>query len=368
MLFKVTMDVQLPHTMPKESADALKAAERELAQSLQRSGKWRHLWRVAGRYANVSIFDVSGAAELHELLTSLPLFPYMKIEVEALCRHPSSIHDDGRPLKPTAVSPETCPAARPSSPPTKRESETNMDKQAIDAVLRKIQGAEANKEASRVQQIVNRIVHDLFHTIEDFDVQPEEFWSAMHYLTEAGRNGEYGLIAAGLGLEHFLDLRSDEAEARAGVTGGTPRTIEGPLYVAGAPEEKGFARLDQDAAARRSAVHAGPGARHARQAAGQCAGGSLACQPSGRLLLLDPGQSPFNLRRSIRTDADGRLPLPLARAGRLQRAARRLHRQADEAAGPPRHPSGAHPLLRVATGLSQADHADQHRGRSLSVG
>lgn len=96
MLFKVTMDVQLPHTMPKESADALKTAERELAQSLQRSGKWRHLWRVAGRYANVSIFDVSGAAELHELLTSLPLFPFMKIEVEALCRHPSSIHEDDR--------------------------------------------------------------------------------------------------------------------------------------------------------------------------------------------------------------------------------------------------------------------------------
>ncbi|WP_034300505.1 muconolactone Delta-isomerase [Herbaspirillum sp. RV1423] len=96
MLFKVTMDVQLPHAMPKEAADELKLAERELAQSLQRSGKWRHLWRVAGRYANVSIFDVDDAAELHDLLTGLPLFPYMKIDVEALCRHPSSIHEDDR--------------------------------------------------------------------------------------------------------------------------------------------------------------------------------------------------------------------------------------------------------------------------------
>jgi len=96
MLFKVTMDVQLPHTLPKESADALKNAERELAQRLQREGKWRHLWRVAGRYANVSIFDVADATALHDLLTSLPLFPYMKIEVEALCRHPSSIHEDDR--------------------------------------------------------------------------------------------------------------------------------------------------------------------------------------------------------------------------------------------------------------------------------
>jgi muconolactone D-isomerase len=96
MLFKVSMTVRLPHDMPKAQADELKATERAVAHELQRSGKWRHLWRVAGRYANVSIFDVSGADELHELLTALPLFPYMDVEVEALCRHPSSIHDDDR--------------------------------------------------------------------------------------------------------------------------------------------------------------------------------------------------------------------------------------------------------------------------------
>lgn len=96
MLFKVCMTVRLPHTMDSAEADQLKATERALAQELQRSGKWRHLWRVAGQYANVSIFDVADAEELHALLMSLPLFPYMDIDVEALCRHPSSIHDDDR--------------------------------------------------------------------------------------------------------------------------------------------------------------------------------------------------------------------------------------------------------------------------------
>jgi muconolactone D-isomerase len=96
MLFKVSMTVRIPHDMPKAQADELKAVERAVAHELQRSGKWRHLWRVAGRYANVSIFDVTGADELHALLTSLPLFPYMDVDVEALCRHPSSIHDDDR--------------------------------------------------------------------------------------------------------------------------------------------------------------------------------------------------------------------------------------------------------------------------------
>ena len=96
MLFKVSMTVRLPHTMPPAEAEHLKDTERALAQALQRSGKWRHLWRVAGHYANVSIFDVADNTELHALLLSLPLFPYMEIEVEALCRHPSSIHDDDR--------------------------------------------------------------------------------------------------------------------------------------------------------------------------------------------------------------------------------------------------------------------------------
>ena len=57
--------------------DELKARERALAQELQRNGRWRHLWRMAARYANVSVFDVECPAELHELLSGLPLFPYM---------------------------------------------------------------------------------------------------------------------------------------------------------------------------------------------------------------------------------------------------------------------------------------------------
>ncbi|HVI88419.1 MAG TPA: muconolactone Delta-isomerase [Dongiaceae bacterium] len=96
MLFHVTMNVRLPHDMPVEKANELKATERNIAQHLQREGKWRHLWRVVGRYANVSVFDVRDAQELHDILSSLPLFPYMDIAVTALCRHPSSIHEDDR--------------------------------------------------------------------------------------------------------------------------------------------------------------------------------------------------------------------------------------------------------------------------------
>ncbi|QRX81681.1 muconolactone Delta-isomerase [Glaciimonas sp. PAMC28666] len=94
MLFQVRMDVNLPQTMPEHQATELKKTEREIAQALQVSGKWRHLWRIAGQYANISVFDVSSVEELHTLISTLPLFPYMQIQIMPLCRHPSSIRSD----------------------------------------------------------------------------------------------------------------------------------------------------------------------------------------------------------------------------------------------------------------------------------
>ncbi len=91
MLFHVRMDVRIPQDLdPEVRADVL-AREKAYSQELQRSGKWPHLWRIVGEYANVSIFDVAGNDELHDLLSGLPLFPYMEITVMPLAQHPSSI-------------------------------------------------------------------------------------------------------------------------------------------------------------------------------------------------------------------------------------------------------------------------------------
>jgi muconolactone D-isomerase len=96
MLFQVEMEVTIPHGVDSAYIEGLKAAEKARAQDLQRSGKWRHLWRVAGQYRNISIFDVESNAELHDILVSLPLFSFMVLRVTPLCRHPSSVHDDDR--------------------------------------------------------------------------------------------------------------------------------------------------------------------------------------------------------------------------------------------------------------------------------
>lgn len=96
MLFKVDMTVNIPYRMPANEIEEIKTREKAYSQQLQRDGKWRHIWRVAGQYANVSIFDVDDADELHRILMALPLYPFMDIRVEALCRHPSSIQSNDR--------------------------------------------------------------------------------------------------------------------------------------------------------------------------------------------------------------------------------------------------------------------------------
>lgn len=91
MFYHVRMDVHPPYGIDPAEFDRLKAEEKAKAQDLQREGKWVHLWRIAGQYSNISVFDVENNDELHGILSTLPLFPFMQVEVMALARHPSAI-------------------------------------------------------------------------------------------------------------------------------------------------------------------------------------------------------------------------------------------------------------------------------------
>ncbi|WP_263357244.1 muconolactone Delta-isomerase [Acidicapsa ligni] len=91
MLFHVYIDVQIPHGTDPEKLKELSEREHERAKELQLRGKWIHLWRVAGKYSNITILEVADPAELHDILSSLPLYPFMQIEVTALCKHPGSL-------------------------------------------------------------------------------------------------------------------------------------------------------------------------------------------------------------------------------------------------------------------------------------
>lgn len=184
-----------------------------------------------------------------------------------------------------------------------------MNHAEIEALARQWIVDAADRPANpRVQQVVVRLVGDLCKAIEDLDVTPSEFWRGVAYLAAEGASKELGLLAAGLGLEHFLDLRAEEAERRAGLGGGTPRTIEGPLYVAGAPESVGFARLDDGSEADRAetlfmqGTVFDPEGRPVPGARVEVWDANL----RGNYSFFDRTQSDFNLRRTIVADAQGR--------------------------------------------------------------
>lgn len=116
-----------------------------------------------------------------------------------------------------------------------------------DAVQKLLDRAAGLGEAggdARLKAILRDLLEALMTVIERHDISESEFWRGVDFL---GRGAdEFGLIVPGLGIEHFLDLHMDAQDAEAGRSGGTPRTIEGPLYVAGAPLVDGDLKTTND--------------------------------------------------------------------------------------------------------------------------
>lgn len=104
---------------------------------------------------------------------------------------------------------------------------------AVQTLLDKASGLDMAGGNPRLKAILRDLLQGLVDVMEKHDVSESEFWQALRFIQDGA--GELGLIAPGIGLEHFLDLYMDAKDAAAGAAGGTPRTIEGPLYVAGAP-------------------------------------------------------------------------------------------------------------------------------------
>ncbi len=185
-------------------------------------------------------------------------------------------------------------------------TQTVMGTPEVDALLDKAAGLDTGSGDARLKIILRDLLAGLFATIERHDMTPNEFWSAVSYLTRLGQANESGLLVAGLGVEHFLDILMDEKEKAAGLAGGTPRTIEGPLWLADAPLEKGEARLDQDPDEGEVILMDG----QVRDAEGRPVPGAIVdvwhANSKGGYSFFDPSQSKWNLRRRIETDGEGR--------------------------------------------------------------
>jgi catechol 1,2-dioxygenase len=172
-----------------------------------------------------------------------------------------------------------------------------MDKATISNLAARAAGLDNKGGDPRLKQVVNRLLVDLMTAIDELDISMDEFWAGVAYIGKAGQANELGLIVPGIVLEHFLDLRLDAAERRAGLTGATTRTIEGPLYVAGAPLAKGEVRLDDGTDEGEVLFMEG----QVRDTAGKPIAGAVVdvwhANSMGFYSFFGPPQAAFNLRR-----------------------------------------------------------------------
>ncbi|KAB7778918.1 MULTISPECIES: catechol 1,2-dioxygenase [Xanthomonas] len=178
----------------------------------------------------------------------------------------------------------------------------------VQAFLRSVCGLDQAGGDARAKQIMHRLLSDLFKAIDDLNVTPDEYWTAVAWLNDLGAAGQAGLISPGLGVDHFLDLRLDAIDAELGIDNPTPRTIEGPLYVAGAPVAHGFARLDDgsDENGHTLIMHGTVYAADGRPLPGATVE-VWHCDTRGFYSHFDPTgkQAPFNMRRTIVADDNG---------------------------------------------------------------
>ncbi|MBN8411951.1 catechol 1,2-dioxygenase [Halomonas denitrificans] len=182
-----------------------------------------------------------------------------------------------------------------------------FDTPEVQDFLNTVAGFDKNGGDERAKEILHRLLSDLYKLIDDYDVTPEEFWAGISVLNALGAGTQFGLLAPGLGFDHYLDMRMDAEDAARGLQGGTPRTIEGPLYVAGAPESEGLARMDDGSDTQAEVMWL---TGQVRDTSGQPIAGAKVeiwhADSKGNYSFFDPSQSDYHLRRSIFTDADGR--------------------------------------------------------------
>ncbi|KRA66648.1 MULTISPECIES: catechol 1,2-dioxygenase [Rhizobium/Agrobacterium group] len=183
-----------------------------------------------------------------------------------------------------------------------------FDRPDVQQFLTVLSGLDKAGGSPRMKEIVHRLMTDLFRAIDDLNITPDEYWTGIAWLNDIGAAGQAGLISPGLGLDHFIDERLDAIDASIGIDNPTPRTIEGPLYVAGAPVSTGFARLDdgRDLNGHTMIMHG-----VVRGADGKPLPGAKVevwhCDTRGFYSHFDPTgvQAPFNMRRTIIADENG---------------------------------------------------------------
>ena len=90
MLFLLKIDVSIPPAMSQSEKDKLRERENARAMQLIEQGTLVRIWRIVGRIANFSVWQADTPEALHDAIGSLPMFPYMKVDVTPIINHPAT--------------------------------------------------------------------------------------------------------------------------------------------------------------------------------------------------------------------------------------------------------------------------------------
>lgn len=181
-----------------------------------------------------------------------------------------------------------------------------MPEYTPDQLLAAINASCTRPGDARVKLIAERVLGEVFKIFQEFDVTHEELWALNGWLNDLGKAHHAGLLTAGVGLERLIDIMNDAKDQQSGRKTGTPRAIEGPLFVPGAPQTVGVARLDDGTETGEPMVMEGI----VRDVDGKPIAGAIVevwqANTRGGYSFIDPSQAPYNFRRRIETDAEGR--------------------------------------------------------------
>lgn len=86
--FLVNIQITWPRDLPEATIQELSVAERALAAEYAASGNLVRMWRVPGRRENWGLWKANDSTQMHDIISSLPVWPFMEVTVHPLAKHP----------------------------------------------------------------------------------------------------------------------------------------------------------------------------------------------------------------------------------------------------------------------------------------
>lgn len=87
MEFLLNISVHFTHHEDAEMRAGLIKKEMALAETFKSQGHLIRIWRTPCEFGNWSLWRAKDATELHEIVSSLPLYSWMKVVVHPLAKH-----------------------------------------------------------------------------------------------------------------------------------------------------------------------------------------------------------------------------------------------------------------------------------------